>query len=173
MTSQQSVERMTLGVIAEWRRLDLPWASERWTVAGVLPGLPNLAAWSVLDGSEGWRRYYAGPATVELFAGETAGYRRNLLEHRPALYVILRRDRRPPGVAVHGATVDPGEVEVHADAGDDIIEALPLPDFLRAWVEGFVARHHVDRPVWRRQRDRADLEALGRRAPAASAGDAP
>jgi hypothetical protein len=162
---QHLVERMTLGLIVEWRRLTGLWAGERWTAAGVLAGPPAVEPWAILAEAPGWRRYYAGTATVELFAGNTAGYRDNLASSRPALYAILRRQRRAPGISIHALTVDPGEIEVHADAGDDLIEAVPMPEFLAAWIEGFVARHHVERPVYRRQRDRPDLEALGRRAP--------
>ncbi len=92
---------------------------------------------------------------------------------RPAVYVILRRDPGGGGErpwALHGATVDPGEIEAHADSGDDLIEAVPLPPAVAAWMRDFVARHHVERPLYKRRRDRADPEALApgrRRAPAA------
>jgi hypothetical protein len=36
---------------------------------------------------------------------------------------------------------------------------------VREMIEAFVAEHHVERPFVKRQRDRADPEALARRAP--------
>ena len=156
-------ERRPLGLVVDWRRLERPWASERWTVIDALPELPLVEPWTVLGESPGWRRYYAGAVVLELLAGAAAEYHRNLTSSRPALYVILRRDSAAPGITVHGVTVDAGEVEVHADSGNDLIEALPLPVFLADWLQGFVDRYHVERPLYRRQRDRADLDALGSR----------
>jgi hypothetical protein len=168
-------ERVTLGVVVERRRVDLPWASDRWTVVELLSGRPAAEPWTVLAEGEGWRRYYAGTVDLELFRGETDNYRDNLASERPAVFVILR----PEGdgrVALYGATIDPGEIEAHSDAGDDLVEALPMPPHVLAWMEGFVARHHVERPFYKRQRDRPDPEALALRrrdrgAPARSDGE--
>jgi hypothetical protein len=64
-------------------------------------------------------------------------------------------------------TVDPGEAHVHADAGNDLLEALPMPPALRAAVAAFVATHHREQVFHKRRRDRADPEAMARRRPAA------
>ena len=158
------VERTTLGVVLDRHHDGQGWSGPRWSVVDVLPGRVDVPAWTSIAEQTGWRRYYAGPVILELFAGAAAEYWRNLASSRPALYVILRRDRAEPGVRLLGATVDPGEVEVHANSGDDLIEALPLPPFLAAWLWSFVDRHYVERPLHRRQRDRADLDVLGQRA---------
>jgi hypothetical protein len=42
---------------------------------------------------------------------------------------------------------------------------VPMPEPVREVVEAFVAEHHVERPFYKRKRDRADPEALARRAP--------
>lgn len=36
-----------------------------------------------------------------------------------------------------------------------------MPDEVRAWVEDFVARHHVEQVFVKRQRDRADPDKVG------------
>jgi hypothetical protein len=164
-------ERLSVGVVVERRRTCSVWQSEAWCVAKlVLPGeLPDVRPWTVLEEGSGWQRLYAGEVPLELFAGDTGAYRDNLQSSRPAVYVVLRRDGER-GVALREATVDPGEIEAHADAGDDLIEAVPLPPAIAAWIADFVARHHVEQPFWKRRRDRADPEALGRR-PIASRGE--
>lgn len=161
---------MSLGVVVERRRPVSPWAEEHWRVVDVLLGRPDVEPWTLLGEGEGWRRYYAGAAHLELFRSETANYRDNLAGARPAVYVVLRRGDGPCGIALHLATVDPGEIEAHADAGDDLIEALPLPAPVAAWMRDFIDRHHVEKPFLKRRRDRADTEALavrpaGRRNP--------
>lgn len=163
-------ERMTLGVVVEHRRVDLPWATDRWTVVELLPGRPAAEPWTPLGEGLGWRRYYAGAVELELYRGETDNYRDNLANERPSVFVILR----PEGdgrVSLHGATIDPGEIEAHSDAGDDLVEAVPLPPHVAAWMAEFVARHHVERPFYKRQRDRPDPEALALRRRAARDGE--
>ena len=150
------VEHIRLGVVVERRRVDQPWLTERWRVVDVLPDAPEaVAAGTVLAQGDGRQRMYAGAVEVELYAGDTGAYRDNLTSSRPAVYVVLRR--RGDGYALHGATVDPGEIEAHADAGDDLIEAVPLPPGLAARIAAF-----VERPFHKRQRTPADPEALGR-----------
>jgi hypothetical protein len=43
--------------------------------------------------------------------------------------------------------------------------AMPAP--VRTAIEAFVAEHHVERPFHKRERSRADPEALARRSPLA------
>ena len=155
-------ESRTVGVVVERRRTGNVWQPELWSAVAVLPGRPDVAPWTVLDAGEGWTRSYAGAAEVALFASETDNYKHNLDGPQPAIFVILRRDGEP-GLRLLAVTVDPGEIDAHSDAGDDLIEALPLPPDLAAWMRDFVERHHVERPFHKRQRDRADPEALARR----------
>lgn len=153
-------ESVQVGVVVERRQTDNVWQPERWRVVALLPGVPDTAAWTVLEQGGGWARLYAGAAEVALYASETDNYKHNLDSPTPAVFVILRRDG---GWRLLGATVDPGEIDAHSDAGDDLIEALPLPPEMEAWMRGFIERHHVERPFHKRQRDRADPEAMARR----------
>jgi hypothetical protein len=61
---------------------------------------------------------------------------------------------------IGGATADPGEGEAYSENAGNLVEALPMPDAIRNIVARFVAEHHVDRPFFKRQRDRANLEAM-------------
>lgn len=158
-------EHMAVGIVVERRRLDNPWQPESWVPVAVLPGRPELAPWTILSEGEGGVRYYAGPAEIVLFRGETDNYRHNLEGPHPSVFVILRRAAGPRGVELLAVTVDPGEIDAHSDAGDDIIEALPLPGPVAAWMADFVKRHHVERPFHKRRRDRPDPEALAVRRP--------
>ena len=46
-------------------------------------------------------------------------------------------------------------------AGNDLVEAVPMPDSVREQVAAFVAEHHVEQEFFKRKRDRADPESLG------------
>jgi hypothetical protein len=81
------------------------------------------------------------------------------------LWVVLRRTEGDPPYRVLLVTADPAEGEGYTAAGDDMVESVPMPESIRAALEAFVAEHHVERPFFKRARDRADPEALARRVP--------
>ena len=76
---------------------------------------------------------------------------------------------RPTGVEppydIVAVTADPAEGEALTESGNDLVDVVPMPEPVRAVVEAFVAEHHVERPFYKRKRDRADPEALARRGP--------
>ena len=151
-------ERREVGVVVERQAVDNPWADHRWRVTDLLPGPAQAPPWTLLDEGPGVQRYFAGNAALDLFPLETDTLKSNLEGPRPAVYVFLRASDAAPGIALHGATVCAGEAEAHADTGGDLVEAVPMPPGIRDWVADFVARHHVERPVYRRKRDRAGGE---------------
>jgi hypothetical protein len=153
---------MPVAVIVERRAIDNPWIDHSWKAVEVLPGAPATAPWTPLAEGPDWTRYLAGVATLAMYKAETETYKYNIEAEAPAVYVFLRRADEPPGLRLLGATVCAGEVDAHSDAGDDIIEAVPMPPAVQAWVAEFVAEHHVERVFHKRKRDRADPEALAK-----------
>ena len=102
--------------------------------------------------------------TSRSIAPTPAHYRDNLATGAPALWVALRPTDAEPPYDLVAVTADPAEGEAFtaerrpsgrggADAGAGA----------RRCVEAFVAEHHVERPFFKRKRDRADPEALARR----------
>lgn len=152
-------ERREVGVIAEWQAVDSPWCDHRWRVTEVLPGPAAVAPWAVLDEGPDRRRYFAGNAALLLFPLETDTLKHNLEGRQPAVYVFLRTTAEAPGMALLGATVCAGEAQAHVDTGSDLVEGVPMPPEIAAWVSGFVERHHVDRPNYKRRRDRSERGA--------------
>ena len=143
-------------MIAEWQQVDSPWSDHRWRVTGLLPGAASVPPWTLLGTEPGVRRYFAGNAVLELYPLETDTLRHNIEGPQPAVYVFLRAADAAPGVALLGATVCAGEAQAHVDTGSDLVESVPMPEGLRAWVADFVARHHVERPSYKRKRDHWD-----------------
>jgi hypothetical protein len=64
---------------------------------------------------------------------------------------------------VLAVTADPAEGEAFAEAGNDLIETVPMPESLIAALETFIAEHHVERPHYKRQRDTQAEPASKRR----------
>ncbi len=79
-------------------------------------------------------------------APRPANYRDNLATGAPLLWVALRPTGVEPPYEVFAVTADPAEGEALTEAGDDLVDVVPMPEAVRAIVEAFVAEHHVERP---------------------------
>lgn len=150
----KEVERMRLGVVVERRRSDHPWQDHSLRPVAVLADALEIAAGRLIAEGPGWQRYHAGTLALELFPKETEAYRINLTSAEPAVYVILRW--RGPGegheIEPFHVTASAEEVQDYLDAGSDVIEAVPMPPVVRAWLEDYVARHHQPERFEKRER---------------------
>lgn len=160
-----ALARIPVGVVVERRKAANLWVDVVWQPVGVLAGVPDAAPWTILEAGDDRTSFYAGATEIALYRTETGHYRDNLSSGRPALWVALRPTGVEPPYDVLAVTADPAEGESFTQAGDDLVEAVPMPPTVRAIVEAFVAEHHVERPFVKRKRERADPQALARRAP--------
>ena len=131
----------------------------------VLAGQPDATPWTLLFQDGDRASFYAGPAEIELYRTETANYRDNLGSAAPMLWVALRSSGADPPYEIFAVTADPSEGEAWTEAGNDLVDMVPMPQPVRAVIDAFVAEHHVERPFYKRKRERADPQALARRAP--------
>jgi hypothetical protein len=165
VTKPEPLARLPVGVVIERRKLNNPWAEFAWQPVAVLPGMPEAAPWTVLDQQHEATRFYAGTSEVELFPGSGGFYRDNLMSEAPSLWVVLRPTGSEPPFDVLAVTADPNEGEAFTQAGNDLVEPVPMPAAVREAIELFVAEHYVETKFLKRQRDAADPEALARRSP--------
>jgi hypothetical protein len=165
--NSSALARIPVGVVVERRKAANPWVDELWQPVGILAGEPATAPWTILQSDDERTSYYAGTAEIALYRTETGSYRDNLSSGRPMLWVAVRPTGVEPPLDIVAVTADPAEGESFTQSGDDLVEALPMPSPVREIVEAFVANHHVERPFVKRKRDRADPQALARRAPIA------
>jgi hypothetical protein len=154
--------RIPVGVVVERRKAASQWTDFIWRPVAVLPDRPDTAPWTVLREEDDRTSFYAGGATIELYRSDTPHYRENLVADSQ-LWVILRPTEAEPAYEVVAVTADPFEGEGYTQAGNDIVEPVAMPDAIRDALEAFIAEHHVERTFYKRKRDRADKEALGRR----------
>ncbi len=164
------VEVMPLGVVIERREIDNPWQDHVWRPVAVFPGAPKIEEWKVLERGEGWVRYHAATLPLELYRNETESYRLNLSNKLPSVFIVLRDhsddDESEYEVEPFLATASPYEAQDYLDAGDDIIEPVPMPEGVVAWVQAFIDAHHVDEPFRKRKRKRATAgDGFGKRLP--------
>lgn len=146
-------QSMPLGVVV--RRLPgvTRWAAHSWRAVAVLPGA-GPADWQELRRDGDAEEFHAATLPLELHGAETEAYLHGLSAEVPAIYVVLRGD----GEEVLLVTASPYEAQDYTDSGEEIVEKVPMPAGLRAWIEEFLARHHEDEVFVKRKRDRKRVD---------------
>ncbi len=160
----QTSEAIAVGIVAERRKLDSPWADHDWRPYAVLPEAPDIEPGSPIGAEPGRERFYMGRLELRLHRKETESYRLNLATGEPRLYIALRGGDGPCGLGVRAflVTAAPDEGQAWAEVGDDVVDGVAMPAAVAAWVADFIARFHVVEPKYKRQRKPANLEAFAR-----------
>jgi len=169
----EKVETMPLGVVIERRRIDHPWKDFAWRPISVIPGAPALdpqGDWTRLREGEGWGHYHCGTLKLELFRAETESYRINLSQTPPRIFVVLRSNDDPDiphDLLAFLVTASPFEAQHYLDSGEEIVEAVAMPEELIAFVQHFVDAHHREEVFTKRRRNKAVKgdDAFSRRPP--------
>jgi Protein of unknown function (DUF3305) len=116
-----------VGVIVERRKARSPWIDYLWRPVSVLVGTPAANPGTVLNENSEAVLFYAGAATIELYRTETTYYRDNLTSSAPSLWIALRPTASELPYEVLTVTADPAEGEALTDAGNNVVEAVPMP----------------------------------------------
>lgn len=146
-----------LGVIIERRASDHPWLDHTIRPVSVVPGMSapeEGGGWRLMMEGDGWAHFHAGTLNLELFAGETEGYRNNLANSPPHVYVVLSPGTEPgdPEMVASLVTACPFEAERYMEDSDMVVEGVPMPDEIAAWVGAFVEAYHVEEEFVKRKR---------------------
>ena len=157
--------KIVVGILVERRKAQSPWIDFTWKPVAALSGQPDALPWTTLAEDGETTTFYAGAAEIALYRTETANYRNNLGSGAPMLWVALRPSGVDPPYEVFAVTADPSEGEAWTETGTDLVDVVTMPEAVRETIDAFVAEHHVEQPFHKRERDRADPEALARRGP--------
>ena len=156
----EKTAEMPVGVVLRRQPGVTRWAKWVWRVAGVLPGA-GPADWRELRREGEAVEYHAATCTLEVHRADTEAYLVALSNDPPCVYVVLRPTERPAEgreLDVFTVTASAFEAQDYMDNGEDIVEAVPMPPALVAWLSDFVGRHHKDEKFVKRRRDRVDVE---------------
>ncbi|MDP2738653.1 MAG: DUF3305 domain-containing protein [Pseudorhodobacter sp.] len=111
--------------------------------------------------------YHAATLQLDLWSSGTEAYLVALAARIPGVVVVLH-PTSDPAAAVPWVpaliTASPYDGQDYMDSGDSLIEMVPMPPGLIAWVRDFVSAHHVEVPFVKRRRDamRIDLVEDGK-----------
>ena len=149
---------LPIGVVIRKQPGVTRWAKWVWRAVAVLPGA-GPADWAEMRRDGDAVEYHAATVTMEVHRKETEGYRVALSNDPPSVYVILRPSEDPDAaqdVEVFRVTASAFEAQDYMDSGEEIVEAVPMPPELIAWVSSFVEVHHVEEAFVKRKRRRWD-----------------
>ncbi|MEO3416993.1 DUF3305 domain-containing protein [Roseovarius sp. CAU 1744] len=148
---------MPLGVVVRRTPGVTRWARWAWQAIGVLPGA-GAADWRVMREEDGATEFHAATCQLELHGAEAEAYLHGLAARTPSIYVVLRESRsddRPLEVLL--VTASPYEAQDYADSGEEIVEKVPMPEGLVAWIRDFALTHHEEEAFRKRRRDKTDI----------------
>ena len=161
MANADKTKALKVGVVLAREDIIHPWQKHRWRPLEILLGVTNTEAGTVLKEGDGFIHYFCGTFPIEMHRKETPAYVVNLENDPPSVYVVACETDDADAVLpyeIRLVTISPFEAQDFLDTGEDIVEAIPMTEPLRAWVEEFVAAHHVEEKFIKRQRDRVNLK---------------
>ncbi|WP_093031255.1 DUF3305 domain-containing protein [Roseovarius azorensis] len=139
------------------------WAAWSWRAVAVLPGA-GPAEWRELRRDGEAIEYHAATVTLELHHTQTEAYLEGISARVPSVYVVMRAtsggaDGAPPYKVVL-ATASPFEAQHYTDSGEEIVDKVPMPEGLVAWVRDFIEAHHEEEVFRKRRRDSVTEEVV-------------
>jgi hypothetical protein len=150
---------MSLGVILERRESDNQWIDFDWCVTSVLPGADDIDEWVELrkgeDKNGAWVQYHAGTLPLEIFRKETEGYKFNLSLEQPSVFIVLREsddEDDEHDLFPFLVTVCPYEAQDYLDSSEEIVESVPMPEAIMAWLADYIEEYYVEEPFKKRKR---------------------
>lgn len=163
--NNERTRSMPVGIVV--RRLPgvTRWQKWSWRVTALLPGA-GPADWAVLRKEGDAVEYHAATLSLELHRTETEAYLIAISDRVPSAYVVMRsapelESKVPLEMLLLTASAHEGLD--YADSSEVIVEKVPMPNGLVAWIQDFVNQHHQEEIFYKRQRDEAriDLEEDG------------
>lgn len=151
---------MQIGVVLCRTQGVTKWAKWSWRATAVLPGA-GPADWKLLREDGGATEFHAATRRLQLHGAEAEAYLHGLSARVPSIFVVLRQTRdpeRPFDVAL--VTASPYEAQDYADSSEDVVEKVPMPDGLVAWIRDFAHTHHQEKEFKKRKRDRARTDRV-------------
>ncbi len=154
--SQKSIS-MPLGIVIRQSPGVTRWVAHVWKAVAVLPGAAK-ADWKELRRDGETVEYHAATLPLELFRTDTEAYLHGLSAKVPAIYVVMRPSTESRPLDVVLATASPYEAQDYADTGEELVEKVPMPEGLVAWIRDFVELHHEDEVFVKRRRDKTRVD---------------
>ncbi|MDW4497645.1 DUF3305 domain-containing protein [Sulfitobacter sp. D35] len=156
-----NAQTVRLGVVLRRSPGVTRWAKWIWKAVAVLPGAPD-ASWKEMRREGDVTEYHAATLPLTLYTSDTEAYVHELQARAPSVYVVLRETPRGKDtpLEVAAVTVSPYEAQDYCDSGEEIVEKVPMPPAVLAWVGAFVDAHHEEEEFIKRRRNKARTDRV-------------
>ncbi|MEP0522230.1 MAG: DUF3305 domain-containing protein [Hyphomicrobiales bacterium] len=147
---------MPLGIVIRRQPGVTRWAKWVWRAVAVLPGAAQ-ESWKEMRREGEVIEYHAATVELELHRADAEAYMVSLSMEPPTIFVILRRDEDAASqheYIVHSATASAYEAQDYQDSGEEIVEPVPMPPGLVAWVRSFTEVHFEEEEFKKRKRNK-------------------
>ena len=158
--NHEKYETMPLGIVVQRTPGVTKWKKWNWKAVAVLPGA-NDAEWTEMRRYNAAIEYHAATPFLELHGSDTEAYRVTLSDYPPCVYVVMEEsdiDDENPNIIL--VTASPFEAQDYCDTGEELVEKVPMPHGLVAWIREFVERHHEEEIFKKRKRDRQRVDFI-------------
>lgn len=151
---------MPLGVVVRRVPGVTKWAPWAYAAVAVLPGAGE-AAWKVLRQDGDVTEFHAATVRLQLHGAEAEAYLNGLSADVPSIYVVMRpAEEGPHPYDILLATASPYESQDYDDSGEEIVEKIPMPEGLVAWVRDFAFAHYEEEEFKKRRRDKKRIDRV-------------
>jgi hypothetical protein len=123
----------------------------------VLPGA-GPAAWQSLRSEGDVEDYHAATLPLDLWRTDTEAYLTTLSARVPCIGVIMRPALTGDAPEPILVTASAYEAQDYQDSGEEIVELVPMPEGLVAFIRDFIEAHHETEEFVKRRRDRVNLD---------------
>ncbi|MBO9395487.1 DUF3305 domain-containing protein [Shimia sp. R9_1] len=163
---RQAPVSLPLGIVIRRTPSASRWVPFAWQAVAVLPGAAQ-ADWQVLREEGDAVEFHAATVSLELWHTDTEAYLTTLSSRVPSIGVVMRENEDPDADHPYDillATASAYEFQDYADSGEELLELVPMPEGLIAFLRDFVQAHHEEEVFVKRRRDkkRTDLTEDGR-----------
>jgi len=144
---------LPVGVVLHRKPGVTRWQKWSWTARALLPGA-GPADWKLLREDGDVAEYHIGTLPLTLWRTDADAYRIALNEPVVCAYVILAVSDGEYPLALKLITANPNEAMQYAEGGEDVVEKVPMPPALVAWLQDWTDQHFVEEPFKKRKRKR-------------------
>ena len=140
---------LNVAVVMRRRKLDNPWQSELWEVAGVLAPYDGPDGPRLIVERAGESQWLHPGLKLELYRDEGEGYYLNITTPEPRIFVMWRMDGEQ--AVPHFVTVSSNEASGWMDSGEEV-GSVAMASEVGRWVAEFVRDNYRPEPKKKRIR---------------------
>jgi hypothetical protein len=148
---------MPLGIVMRKTPGVTRWITWNWTPVAVLP-FAKSAKWKLLRQEGDAEEYHATTLPMTMHAADAEAYMHGLSTKIPSIYVVMRPGAGEADLDFVMATASPYEAQDYADTGEEIVEKVPMPEGVVAFVRDFAEEFYEEEVFVKRKRKNARVD---------------